>query len=153
MDLAVAALIAQTASSIVVPHLPKLLRSALGTDAAEAKGESSDGWGLAEALWMQIRPKFAERPDATRSVEEVATVPASVEANNHFSMQLRQLLVQDPGLAVDLTKTLRGETRALGSLQVGENNVVRGGSASGSFMGSGDATRAPVEGELTLLLR
>ena len=136
MDIGV---IAQTATAVLVPFLPYLLK--FGDKAAEeaAKKVGADAWAHAKALWAKIWPGLGAIPAAKAAISDAASMPADEDAQAALRLQVKKLLTQDQTLASEIEVLLEEGRRAGITVVVsGERAVGIGGNMIGGTINTGD---------------
>jgi hypothetical protein len=127
---------------IVAPFLPYLLKVGEGVGESAAEHLEEQGSALAAKVWARLRGKVAAKPAAQEAAADLAAQPADEDARAALRIQLRKLLVDDPGLQREL-ETLLKQADAAGTSTVtvtasGERSVAIGHDVRGSTITTGD---------------
>ena len=133
------ALLAQSATNLLMPVLPYLLKPADHAAEEVAKRFGGAAWETAASLWAKLRPAADDKPALREAVEDAAAAPDDADAAAALRIQLKKLLT-DQALAREIAEILeRGASGA--AVTASGRGVAIGSSVSGSTIVTGDRNR------------
>ncbi len=125
--------------TLLAPLLPYLTSDddKAGQEARQKLG--TDAWNSGKSVWDRLRPEIESRTAAHEAVNDASLMPGDADALAAFRLQLKKLLAENEVLANDLSELLKQAPSVPSQItQVGDRNVVVGGSVHGNFIVTGD---------------
>jgi hypothetical protein len=132
-------MLANDLAVLLAPLLPYLLKA--GEKAAEEAGKKfgGDAWDRAKGLWAKLRPKVEAKPPVKKAVQDAAAMPNEEGIQAALRVQLKKLLGEDEGLAVEIGRLWQGAQQAgVATIAAGERSVAIGLNVTDSTIITGD---------------
>lgn len=116
-------LLADALTRILAPVLPGLAEGGTGDRLGGAMPSGAEE--LVRALWLRLRQRVEERPQAAEAVEDVTRTPEDPDAQASLRHQLRKLLEADPTLAAELASLIQSGDLSVAKLH-GSGAIAQG---------------------------
>ncbi len=98
---------AKDLAAFLIPFLPYLAKVGEGAAVEVGKQFTEDAWSCAKALWDRLRPKAESRAALREAVGDVIRDPENKDGQTIFQLQLKKLLAEDGGLALELGRLMQ----------------------------------------------